>query len=91
VTRPCASTVLPVCRTLGTPSHETWPGVTELPDYKPTFPQWPARGIERAVPTLDADGLDLLARMVAYEPSKRISARAAMAHPWFDSLDKTSL
>lgn len=68
-----------------------WPGVVDLPDYKPTFPNWPARSIERAVPTLDAAGMDLLAKMLAYEPAKRISARAALSHPFFDSLDKSAL
>ena len=27
-----------IFRTLGTPDEETWPGVSKLPDYKPTFP-----------------------------------------------------
>ncbi|POM63944.1 Cell division protein Kinase 2, partial [Phytophthora palmivora] len=31
-------------------------------------------------------GLDLLARLLVYDPSNRISARAAMAHPWFADL-----
>lgn len=28
----------------------------------------------------------LVQRMLVYEPSRRISARAAMSHPWFDDL-----
>jgi serine/threonine protein kinase len=28
----------------------------------------------------------LLQKMLVYEPSRRISARAAMAHPWFQDL-----
>ena len=43
-----------------------------------------------AVPTLDEVGLDLLTRMLAYQPSKRISAKAALNHPWFDDLDKSA-
>ena len=31
-------------RLLGTPDEETWPGVSNLPDFKPTFPQWRATG-----------------------------------------------
>ena len=27
-----------IFRTLGTPNEELWPGVSKLPDYKPTFP-----------------------------------------------------
>lgn len=30
-------------------------------------------------------------QMLQYEPSKRISAKKAMEHPYFDGLDKTNL
>jgi serine/threonine protein kinase len=76
---------------MGTPDEESWPGVTALPDYKPTFPKWPARSISKVCPTLDAAGADLLSRMLAYDPARRISAKAALAHPWFADLDKTAL
>ena len=36
----------------------------------------------------DADGLDLLSRLLAYDPSKRITAKQALAHPWFSQRDK---
>lgn len=45
---------------LGTPSEESWPGVKQLPDYKPTFPQWSAQNLGEQVPYLDAAGIDLL-------------------------------
>ena len=32
-----------IFRTLGTPTEATWPGVSELPDYKDSFPKWTAR------------------------------------------------
>jgi len=31
------------CRLLGTPTEETWPGVTSLPDFKSAFPKWPPK------------------------------------------------
>ena len=77
-----------IFRTLGTPSEEVWPGVSSLPDYKPTFPQWPAQDVSKICPTLDDSGLDLLQQMLHYEPSKRITAKAALSHPWFDDIDK---
>jgi serine/threonine protein kinase len=76
---------------MGTPTEETWSGVTSLPDYSPTFPHWPKRDMAHMVPSLDALGVDLLNKMLQYTPSKRISARAAMSHPWFDSIDKSAL
>lgn len=36
-------------------------------------------------------GLDLLQKMLIYDPNKRISAKAALIHPYFDSLDKKAL
>ena len=47
-------------RILGTPNEEVWPGVSELPDYKPTFPQWSHQDITRVVPTLDEQAIDML-------------------------------
>ena len=80
-----------IFKSLGTPNEETWSGVTQLPDFKTTFPSWPKRSIGNAVPKLDAQGIDLLSKMLVYQPSKRISAKQALLHPWFDDLDKSSL
>ena len=48
-------------RTLGTPDVASWPEVVTLPDYSPTFPQWPSKPLESVVPTLCPAGVDLLA------------------------------
>jgi len=40
---------------------------------------------------LDPRGLDLLQKTLVYEPSKRISAKEALRHPYFQDLDKTGL
>lgn len=34
---------------------------------------------------------DLLMKMLVYDPSKRISAKRALLHPYFDDLDKKAL
>lgn len=49
-----------IFRTLGTPTEATWPGVTQLPDYKRDFPQWARKEMKDVVPKLDGDGRDLL-------------------------------
>ncbi len=79
-------------RSLGTPDEVSWPGVKALPDYKPDFPRWAARrdAYSRICPTLDAAGLDLLSKMLVYSPARRISAKDAMRHPFFDDLDRVS-
>lgn len=73
-------------RLLGTPTEDIWPGVTKLRDWH-EFPQWKPNpnALTRVVPELDADGVDLLTRMLIYDPSKRITAKEALRHPYFDS------
>ena len=82
-----------IFRVLGTPSNENWPGVENLQDYGATFPKWPVRPIASLIKhgNLCPNGLDLLARCLEYDPAKRISAKAAMEHPYFDNLDKASI
>ena len=119
-----------IFRTLGTPTEATWPGVSQLPDFKDTFPQWTKKARRAQAMVNDtACGADAwrfarrsgtpscrrsmprgatccrcarrcclrpLARptharaapqqMLVFEPSKRISARVAHAHPFFDDL-----
>lgn len=76
-----------IFRVLGTPNESVWPGVTKLPDYKPTFPQWKPMDLAQLIPDLEPAGIDLLKKMLVYEPSKRISAKEALKHPYFDDLD----
>lgn len=78
-----------IFRTKGTPTELTWPGVTELPDFKQTFPKWPEASLKASVDKLDDNGIDLLESMLAYSPADRISAKRAISHPYFDDLDKT--
>lgn len=72
-----------IFRALGTPNEALWPGVTRLPDYKSVFPQWRPRPVAELVPTLEQAGVDLLARMLAYQPEARITAVEALQHPYF--------
>nr|AFV07383.1 CDC2 [Carassius auratus red var. x Cyprinus carpio] len=80
-----------IFRTLGTPNNEVWPDVESLPDYKNTFPKWKSGNLANTVKNLDKNGIDLLTKMLIYDPPKRISARQAMTHPYFDDLDKSTL
>mmetsp|Transcript_7484 Transcript_7484/g.15254 ORF Transcript_7484/g.15254 Transcript_7484/m.15254 type:complete len:296 (+) Transcript_7484:403-1290(+) len=79
-----------IFRTLGTPTNEMWPGVQDLPDYRTNFPNWPQRHIRETVRNLGELGLDLLSQMLVYDPNRRISARNALQHRYFDDLDKSA-
>ncbi|XP_069761673.1 cyclin-dependent kinase 2 isoform X2 [Narcine bancroftii] len=77
-----------IFRTLGTPDDSIWPGVTTMPDYKPTFPRWIQQDLSKVVPPLDEVGRDLLAQMLQYDPNKRISAKSTLSHPFFQDVTK---
>eukprot|EP00245_Coleochaete_scutata_P009910 TRINITY_DN336_c0_g1_i1.p1 TRINITY_DN336_c0_g1~~TRINITY_DN336_c0_g1_i1.p1 ORF type:complete len:304 (-),score=62.39 TRINITY_DN336_c0_g1_i1:516-1427(-) len=79
--------LLHIFRVLGTPNDDIWPGVSKLRDWH-EYPQWRPENLAKTVPQLNDKGIDLLAKMLQYDPSKRISAKEALNHPYFDSLDK---
>ncbi|CAN1221090.1 Cyclin-dependent kinase G-2 [Linum grandiflorum] len=76
---------------LGTPSENIWPGLSKLPGAKANFPQQPYNLLRKKFPgrsvtgsTVLSDlGYDLLSRLLTYDPEKRITADAALDHPWF--------
>jgi len=70
---------------LGTPNDTVWPGVSQLPNYKETFPKWNARALSEILPEFSPLALDLISKMLVFEPSKRISAKQALQHPYFHS------
>jgi hypothetical protein len=45
---------------MGTPNDETCLGVSQLPDYKKTFPQWKRKDLQEVVPSLDGAGIEML-------------------------------
>lgn len=70
--------------TLGTPDESVWPGVTQLPEFQAdAFPKWRPRPLSDVCPSLDPQGVDLLSRMLAYEPQRRVTARMALQHSYF--------
>lgn len=87
-------TIFKIFIKLGTPNEQVWPGVSELPDFKPTFPKWPPRGwaaIRNTAQQVGQEGIELLERLMCYDPRKRISARRALQHVYFRDVDRTNL
>eukprot|EP01113_Clastostelium_recurvatum_P018313 TRINITY_DN215_c0_g1_i1.p1 TRINITY_DN215_c0_g1~~TRINITY_DN215_c0_g1_i1.p1 ORF type:complete len:297 (+),score=80.47 TRINITY_DN215_c0_g1_i1:101-991(+) len=76
-----------IFKIMGTPTEETWPSLSEMPEYKPDFPVYPAQNLANIVHGLDDKGMNLLQRMLQYDPNQRISAQAAMKHPYFDGIE----
>ncbi|KAI3654339.1 hypothetical protein MP228_001058 [Amoeboaphelidium protococcarum] len=74
-----------IFRTLGTPTEENWQGVAQLPDYKTTFPKWQAQKLRSIIKdeNLCDLGIDLMEKMLKYDPGQRISAKQALCHAYF--------
>jgi len=83
-------TIFKIFQKLGTPSLAEWPQLDQLPDFKVNFPKWTHKGWENIRNTkaqVGADGVDLLGKLMAYDPKQRISARRAMLHPYFADVE----
>ena len=72
----------------GTPTDDVWPGVSMLPDFSDHFPKWPCRRLAQIVPHIGDKGVDLLENLLTYEPSKRLTAREALYHPFFTDMNE---
>jgi len=86
--------IFKIFRVLGTPTSDIWPGVEELPDYKEDFPAFKPVGLHKRLinsnpkAELTNDSINLLQECLHYDPVNRISARKALEHPYFNSLNK---
>ena len=58
-------------------------------DCEIDFPQFHEKGLAVYNEYIDDVGLDLLGKMIQLDPAKRISAKRALEHPFFDDLDKS--
>ncbi|XP_060519798.1 cyclin-dependent-like kinase 5 isoform X1 [Cylas formicarius] len=76
-----------IFKLLGTPTEDTWSGISQLPDYKP-FPVYQATmSLSQVVPKLGNKGRDLLQKLLVCNPLGRLSADDAMAHSYFSDLN----
>jgi mitogen-activated protein kinase 7 len=81
---------------LGTPNEETLSriGSPRAQEYVRNLPFMPKIPFQRLFPNANPDALDLLDRMLAFDPSARISVEEALEHPylaiWHDASDEPS-
>ncbi|KAJ1928350.1 TFIIH complex serine/threonine-protein kinase subunit kin28 [Tieghemiomyces parasiticus] len=76
-----------IFRALGTPAEEDWPEHTKLPDYL-KFNQYPKTSLQTLFTATTPDSLDLMEKMLIYNPVKRISALEALNHPYFQNMPR---
>jgi non-specific serine/threonine protein kinase len=80
--------LLRIFRMMGTPTEQSWPGVSQLPEYKQSQTIYPQQHISHILRSVDSLALDLLSRMLQYQPEVRISAHDALTHKYFADLFK---
>ena len=80
--------IFKIFQIFGTPNENNWPGITKLPEFKLSFPQFKPKGLNSCNCNIDHVGMDLLGKMIQLDPCRRISAKQALNHPFFDDLDK---
>lgn len=79
---------------LGTPNEETLSriGSPRAQEYVRNLPFMPKVPFQHLFPNANPDALDLLDRMLAFDPSSRISVEEALEHPylhiWHDASDE---
>ena len=83
--------VFKIFKILGTPHESHWPDALKLEDFKSTFPKFRGTPLSEVTQELDEIEIDLLKGLVALDPARRISAKMALLHPYFDSMDKAIL
>jgi non-specific serine/threonine protein kinase len=75
--------LLRIFRLMGTPTEDSWPGVSQLSEWKPDFTFYAPMNLSSVLPQIDPLGMDLLNKMLRVQPTERASARDLLIHPWF--------
>lgn len=76
---------------MGTPNEQTWTGVSQLPDFGLKFPNWKPQQLPTAIIKYQDKCLsDLFKKIMVLDPYKRISAKDAMQHSYFQNIEPVS-
>ncbi|CAD6905059.1 unnamed protein product [Tilletia laevis] len=79
-----ADQVVKIFKLLGQPTEESWPGYSKLPDARlASSIAQPYSALRSKFKYCTDSCLDLLKRLLTYDPAQRISADEALNHPWF--------
>lgn len=71
---------------LGTPTESEWNGYSSLPDYQPCFPNWKKKNLSEILSlSNENEAVQLVEKMLIYDPSKRIAAKKALQSLFFEN------
>jgi len=76
--------ILKIFYLMGTPNDQDWPGVSDLPDYSPSFPKWQPSRFENYIPSANELEIGLVTCLLVLNPSERATARRALNHQYFE-------
>ncbi|KOC65446.1 Cyclin-dependent kinase 20 [Habropoda laboriosa] len=81
-----------VLKYLGSPTSETWPDLSILPDYnKITFPYHKGITWESIIEDTEPEAVDLISKILIYNSTKRLTADEALRHIYFHAKPYISL
>lgn len=66
----------------------------KLPYFKLTFPKWQGKAwadIRNIEAQVGSYGMDILEKGLVYDPPRRISARRALQHEYFEDVDRSGI
>eukprot|EP01063_Lacrimia_lanifica_P027794 TRINITY_DN3956_c0_g7_i1.p1 TRINITY_DN3956_c0_g7~~TRINITY_DN3956_c0_g7_i1.p1 ORF type:complete len:670 (+),score=231.47 TRINITY_DN3956_c0_g7_i1:198-2207(+) len=73
-----------ICSVLGTPDHKTWPeGLRLAKQIGFGFPQMVATPLKQLIPHASASALNLMHKMLQWDPEQRPKASQLLQHPFF--------
>ncbi|GAW08324.1 Pkinase-domain-containing protein [Lentinula edodes] len=77
--------LLHIMRIIGTPSQQTFDKMAkESPEIQiKQYPRYPKQDLRSVVPKASPHAIDLLERLLKFDPAERISAAEALSHPYF--------
>lgn len=64
-----------IFQTLGTPTEQSWPGVTKLPDWRSNFPMWKSQNINNFVRHYS----DIIGACLILDPKKRYNTQQLLS------------
>ncbi|CAF1011487.1 unnamed protein product [Rotaria sordida] len=71
---------------MGTPTDDIWPSFHKHSYFNADFPRWPKRNdhLYELTKLIGAEGLDFLKCLLVYDQKRRLTARTALRHPYFN-------
>lgn len=79
-----------IFRVMGTPSEVVWQGVTGMKNFPQNQDIYSGVQLTNVFTQLEENGLDLLSKMLTMNPAHRISAKQALAHPYFEGVEESN-